>query len=186
MRPPGADADRPDLGTEDRARLLDEARAALKEILVQHRDLTKAMQLFGDAFERDGFVRAFKRRREDPNEAARVNQVNWPLVTLINQMNTVLTSGAVLGGLRRLGQPDKAPEVYAALRGAAIIDRRRERDLTQLNRTRNALTHRYGLMAKADEVHAAAVLVLRVVKSFGDDFGDWLRSTGVLPKPPPG
>jgi hypothetical protein len=171
-----------ELGAADRDRLVDEARAAVKELTTQVRDLQEAMKLFGTDFAREDFVRAFDRRREDAKEAARVNQLNWPLSTLVNQLNTVLANGAVLDGLRRLDQPEKAPEVYEALRGADIIDRDRVTQLTRLNRTRNSLTHRYGLLAEGGDVYDATLLAVTVVKSFGDDFGGWLRKTGVLPK----
>jgi len=180
---PSGSAQSSELQAADRSRLLDEARAALKELTTQVRDLREAMKLFATDFDHDEFVRAFERRREDANDAARVNQLNWPLSTLINQVNTVLANGAVLDGLRRLDQPQKAPEVYEALHRAGIIDQQRVTQLTQLNRARNSLTHRYGLLAEGADIHDATLVAVAIVKSFGQDFGGWLAKTGVLPKP---
>jgi hypothetical protein len=170
------------LGVANRDRLLDEARVALRELAIQLRDLQEAMKLFGDDFDRGEFESAFARRRGESAAAAQVNQVNWPLVTLVNQVNTILRNGAVLSGFRRLDAPDRAPEVYAALRDNEIIDWQRAADLTQLNRTRNSLTHRYGTFAEGRDVYEATLLAREIMTSFGRDFGAWLREMGVLPR----
>jgi hypothetical protein len=172
-------------GADERDRLRDEARAALVEMVIDRRDLLEAMRSFGDSFEEAAFAAAFHRRREDVAAAKLVNQLLWPLTSVVNQMNTVLSSSVVLGNLRKPGQADAMPGVYAALRDAGVITPQEAQEFGQLNAARNSLEHRYGLLANGGEVHTAARLAVGLLDRFGKDFGGWLRQAGVVDPPAP-
>ena len=163
-----------------RERLRDEARAALVEMVVDRRDLLEAMRYFGDSFDEASFVAAFHRRREDADAAKLVNQLQWPLTSVVNQMNTVLSCGVVLSKLRGLRAAESMPKVYGALRDAGVITAPEAEQFGRLNHVRNSLQHRYGGVADGQEVHAAVLLAVGLLHRFGQDFGGWLRETGVV------
>jgi hypothetical protein len=165
--------------------LLDEARQALKQLAIDARDLEEAMKQFGPGLDQAKFTSVFERRAEDREAAKLINQLQWPLNQVINQVNIVLAHSAVLAGLPGITTRSSMPQVHAAPLRARIISRHRLNELTRLNRVRNALQHRYGVFADAREIHAAAVLVARLIKRFGADFGPWLTATGVVIPPTP-
>jgi hypothetical protein len=149
-------------------------------MVVDRRDLVEAMRCFGDSFEEASFVAAFHRRREDADAAKLVNQLQWPLTSVVNQMNTVLSCGVVLSKLRGLRAAESMPRVYGALRDAGVITASEAERFGRLNHVRNSLQHRYGGVADGEEVHAAVLLAVGLLHRFGENFGGWLRETGVI------
>jgi len=70
--------------------------------------------------------------------------------------------------------------VYGALRDAGVITAPEAEQFGRLNHVRNSLQHRYGGVADGQEVHAAVLLAVGLLHRFGQDFGGWLRETGVV------
>jgi hypothetical protein len=163
-------------------------------MVVDRRDLKDAMRLFGDGFDEAAFVSAFARRRQDPAAAKLVNQLQWPLTSVVNQMNTVLSCGVELSKLRGPRAAGSMPRVYGALFDADVITAAQAEQLGRLNRARNALQHHYGPMADGQEVHEAVLLAVELLSDFGQAFGGWLLEVGVVgthptepgPEPQPG
>ena len=165
----------------DSDRLREEARAALRELVVDLRDLEEALRQFAN---QAAFVDAFARRRNDAGAAKLVGELEWPLTSLVNQLNTVLSLSVVLGGLISFAQAGVMPHVYTALHDHGIIGRSRHSQLSRLNHVRNRLEHHYGTLTDGCEVHSAAALAVGVAGQFGHDYGDWLRKIGVLDRHP--
>lgn len=170
------------LPASEREQLLKEARAALTQLPQEVRDLQQATKNFGSGFDRSKFVKAFDKRREDAASAALVNQLLWPLNSLVNQVNIVLANSTVLIGLCDHMAAKSMPNVHRALLAANVIKPGQARNLGILNNGRNALQHRYRLVTDANQVYDAAKVAAKVVKTFGQDDSNLLLQAGVIKK----
>ena len=102
------------------------------------------------------------------------------LTSVVNQINTVLSCGVVLSKLRGLRAAESMPKVHGALRDAGIMTAPEAEQFGRLNHLRNTLQHRYVGVADGQQHGGVHLLAVGLLHRFDEDFGGWLRETGVV------
>lgn len=162
-------------GGRDRKLIEDQIADYLADIPRQRSALLYAMGAFGEDFDLDPWRESFD--SGDPALAAQVSAVNFPFVTLHNDVNALVRLGLELAEPRPIRE-DSAPAAYRAFSKAGAIAPERVKRLGRINRVRNRLTHVYA-RARAEDVHAAAVLLLAELPGFLRDYARWLKRHGI-------
>jgi hypothetical protein len=157
--------------------LQDKIREAVSDLPAQQADLRYAKQSFAPNFDRNAWRAAFD--GTDPADRAKVNAVNWPTVTLVNHLNTVIINASVLAGFRNWDQrKTDAPGHYHALKKAGLISEATRRNLDRANAIRVSMTHMYAT-ATADDVHELVSMLDTLAPRVMADLASWLQSMGI-------
>lgn len=180
--PPASDSG---LSDRERRTRLASARAAVTDLIEEKRTLTSASAELGDPLTLEAIENAFAKRSTDDHARIQLAALSWAATTCSNQFNTIIQAGSVLAGFREpepAGErPPSVTQDYGLLRDRGVISQAQRQLLSDLNGARIALTHRYGQPDTPDELYRAASLALKVLSTFGEDYGPWLRDLGIIP-----
>lgn len=180
-KPPGSG-----LPEGERRTRIDAARAALTDLIDQQKTLESVAAKIGTPLTLQAMQQAFEKRSADESVRERLAALSWAATACCNHFNVIVQNGSVLAGYR---DPESAgmqrPSVtqdYGLLRDNDIISQTQRQLLADLNSARINLTHAYGQPNTSAELHRAVSLALKVLATFGKDYGPWLQSVGIVPK----
>ena len=158
---------------------------AVKDLLEERKTLRSASAELGDPLTVQALEEAFTKRSTDDHVRVQVAALSWAATTCCNQLNVIIQAGSVLAGFRepeRAGeQPPSVTHDYGLMRDHGVITQAQRQLLSDLNAARIGLTHRYGQPTTPNELYRAASLALKVLRTFGEDYGPWLKAVGIIP-----
>lgn len=174
-----------DLSDRDRRLRLEAARNAVKDLIEELKTLRSASAEIGNPLTREAIEDALSRRKSDNHTRVQLAALSWAATACCNQLNAIIQAGSVLAGFREPEAPGENPLSvtvdYRLLRDNGVITQVQRQLLSDLNAARIGLTHRYGQSGTPDDLYRAGSLADEVGRTFGADYGDWLRSLGVVP-----
>lgn len=159
---------------EDECR--DKIRADLADIAQQEVDLARGKAQFPPDFDLAVWTEAFN----GDEDRWKTGAVNWPVSTIVNDINGILMSGAVLDGLMPWSLLKKStPSHYEALAKHQIISSPTKIDLERANRIRNTMTHHYA-NATGEDVYELVRLLEKLLPRLREELTSWLTKLGAV------
>lgn len=151
----------PELSPQVAQECRDEVSAAAADLHMQERKLENAIAQFPEGFALNDWRAATT--SEDLGEQGKADQVLWPFVTIVNDLNTIIMNGTVVTGLMPRSQlKHGVPDHYRALESAGIVTEAEREDLEKLNSVRVGATHWYG-RTTPEKIHEGIELLRKTI-----------------------
>jgi hypothetical protein len=156
---------------------LDRIERRLERMPLEREALSLAMRQFGEDFDGAKWRAAYE--AFSAQEHNRVVQVTGNLTALVDNAVELVRFAATLTGLRPAGRrPPSTNADIEALRADGAFTGKQTYELVQLKELCDGLRHAY-VYVEADNMHAAARSVLKLLPDFTASYVRWLAEYGV-------